>query len=442
MSIFRTLRRAENFEFRITEKALAKINLKSFGQKVRHIAGLERVVITALQIGLKDLLEFMSILPKTKKFKLDLLELSLPKNTQNLDLSLLGKIEGLIISSISKQFMEFFAGNINMLENLQLLNLSGNNPTILKIAEFEDYSVFSKFSQLEKLRFLKLFFRFPDLVLPRTSEFFSSMNFPRSLEKLQLNISNLSLRDNNKNLHGLAKSLLQLENLEKLRSFHLKIDLVSSQKELINDLFSLLPKRLASLKTFYLDIYSLDTILVKLHKVFAWLSTHKNLDYVHLIVPEIDYKGFEEPSTLEMTFPKLNDLHIISTDSDYFSAENFDDYLRFLSQIKQLKSLHFNCWGSRCSAADIAHIVEYIGQLPLLKDLTISLDAQNIAIEELMRFKELLRRESFTYFFLFVRKRGYEITQDLAKKFEEYYMGEKQRMGKSLCIFVNKKTLL
>ena len=36
MPVFKSLRSVENFEFRITDKALAKVNLRNFGLRIRH----------------------------------------------------------------------------------------------------------------------------------------------------------------------------------------------------------------------------------------------------------------------------------------------------------------------------------------------------------------------------------------------------------------------
>jgi len=118
-------------------------------------------------------------------------------------------------------------------------------------------------------------------------------------------------------------------------------------------------------------------------------------------------------------------------------------FLKFVSGLKELRTLQFNCWGSSCAAIDIQNIIKHVTELQHLDTLSLSADAQNIDFDEFLVFKELLKNiQSLRYLFLFMRKRGYDAVPEIIQKFEDEFHDEKKKMKNRLGFFINQQTLL
>jgi len=445
--IFRSLREVQELEVKIKEKSGFKpIKLETLGAKTRYIHGMKRLGVMTLRTTLADFLDLMERLPRTKRFKLRSFELDLPKDVDKLNLSLLSKIEGLEVNSASKGFVEFFAKNIDRFENLDSLQLSQNGPTILKLNEFKDYALFSRFSHLESLKFIKLYFRFPFPATPQSLAFFDELRLPKNLTKLSLNFANVSLNQEKGYIasSSFGRIFKQIEGFKQLTSLHLNIDLAREAENDLDSFLRVLPLNLPNLKAIFLDFFSgAEFIAVNLAEIFKWASTHKNLEYLHLTMPGIKYQGFDSSELQNLTFEKLRIMHVMSSNRNYFSRKGFGDFLKFVSGIKELRTLHFNCWGSDCTPADIQDVADYVVKLEKLENLTFSVDAQNVDYEEFLVFKEILKSlKSLRYLYLFIRKRGYDLPLEITQRFENEFSDEKNRMKNSLGFYVNQQTLL
>ena len=443
MRVLRTLKKVEDFTIETADLSFKKMDLMKLKSNVRHIAGLNKIEINTKLASLMDIAALIKEIPNVKRFRFVLLEVSLPKDVQTVEVSLLSKIEALQISSISRSVFEFIMNNVNTLENLGRLQISGNNATILNLSTFNTYTLFSRFQYLEKLRYLQVNFRCSNCSQSQLSDFFASFRAPINLQRLSVSLNNLSLSSEGLEVEGVATMLKQIESLKLLRNLSLRINLDQSDNEAINRLFDLLPTDLPDLKACELFIQSSEPVVIQIQKVLSWLSTHKKIEYIQVNVPRMNYAGFEELELPHEKFLNLRILHLMSTNSNFFSKDYFESFICYISNIKNLRSLHFNCWGLSCSFVEIDSINNHLRKLKLLNDLVISLDSENIEIEELFKFQELLKDKVFLkYFGLFVRKRGFVFTTDQTKRFKNHFLHEKLRLKNSLSIYVNQRQLL
>ena len=105
--------------------------------------------------------------------------------------------------------------------------------------------------------------------------------------------------------------LNQLADFPDFRSLNLQIN-AQDYPQFFNKVFPKLKRGFGKLRTFILDVFSQAEGAFKLAEIMKWVSSHPDLTYLHLEMPQKDYTGFEECLDCASNLKKPLRLHIVS----------------------------------------------------------------------------------------------------------------------------------